>query len=48
MRILFTFIVILFAQSFYAQSIAINNTGAPPDPSSMLDVKSENKGVLIP
>ena len=31
-----------------AQSVAINNDGSLPHPSSMLDVKSANKGVLLP
>lgn len=30
------------------QSIGINNDKSPPDPSAMLDVKSTEKGVLIP
>lgn len=31
-----------------AQSIGINNTGAAPHPSAMLDVNSNNKGLLLP
>ncbi|NNF34751.1 MAG: hypothetical protein HKN68_11605 [Saprospiraceae bacterium] len=34
--------------SLNAQSISINNTGDTPDPSSMLDVQSTSKGMLIP
>lgn len=31
-----------------AQNIAINETGAAPDPSAMLDITSPDKGILIP
>lgn len=31
-----------------AQNVSINNDGSPPDPSAMLDVKSTEKGFLIP
>lgn len=31
-----------------AQNVAINNDGTPPDPKAQLDVKSANKGVLLP
>lgn len=31
-----------------AQNVSINNTGANPDPSAMLDVASDAAGVLIP
>ncbi len=37
--------------SFYGysqQSVSINNSGAPADPSAMLDVSSTSKGLLIP
>ena len=36
---------ILFAQT---QSVAINNSGALPNASAMLDVQSSTKGILIP
>jgi trimeric autotransporter adhesin len=32
----------------YSQNVAINNTGATPDASAMLDISSSNKGVLVP
>ena len=32
----------------FAQAVAINTDGSSPDPSAILDVKSTNKGVLIP
>src|SRR6478609_8948632 len=34
--------------SLFAQSVAINTTGSSPDPSAMLDVQSNSKGILIP
>jgi hypothetical protein len=42
--------LILLAPTFFihAQNVGINNTGAPPDASAMLDIKSTNKGLLIP
>ena len=30
------------------QSVGINSTGASPDPGSILDISSTNKGLLIP
>ena len=32
----------------HAQSVGINTDGSAPDPSSILDVKATNKGVLVP
>ena len=32
----------------FAQSISINNDGSAPDPTAILDVKSGNKGLLVP
>jgi len=32
----------------YSQNIGINATGATPDPTSMLDIVSSDKGILIP
>ena len=31
-----------------AQNVGINETGANPDPSAMLDIATSNKGLLIP
>jgi len=40
---------LLFAQNLItAQSIGINNNGSAPSPSAMLDIKSTNKGILLP
>jgi uncharacterized protein (TIGR02145 family) len=35
-------------QSFAQKGVAINNTGADPDNSAILDVSAANKGLLIP
>lgn len=48
-----TFFIAIFILTFStntvnAQSVGINNTGASPDPSAMLDVQSSSKGMLIP
>lgn len=51
-KILFRHIIsaaaLLFAIDGYSQGVAINNDNSAPDASAMLDVKSSNKGVLIP
>ena len=39
---------ILFSSDLLAQGVAINNTGANPDNSAMLDVSSDTAGILIP
>jgi len=38
----------LTASDLAAQSVGISNDGSNPDPSAMLDVKSDSKGLLIP
>jgi len=43
----FTLILLFITINFSAQ-ISINNDGSLPDPSAILDIKSNNKGVLIP
>lgn len=49
MKKLFAFLfLITSASSVLSQSVAINTDGTPPHPSAMLDVKSANKGLLIP
>ncbi len=45
-KILF-FLLISINTAIFAQ-VGINNDGSQPDDSSMLDVKSTNKGILIP
>ena len=51
MRFVPSFLVagfLLLASSSQAQNIAINETGAQPDTSAMLDISSVNKGLLVP
>ena len=48
MKNLFLTTVVLIAISTSAQNVGINSTGANPDPSSILDVTSADKGLLIP
>lgn len=46
-----SYLLLLFVLCFCsanAQNIAINETGAAPDPSAMLDITSPDKGILIP
>ena len=46
---LFFFLVLVLLSALTTQAqVAINTTNSPPDASSMLDVSSTNKGVLIP
>ncbi len=40
-------LMILYCQSF-AQGVAISNDNSNPDASAMLDVKSTDKGMLVP
>lgn len=43
------FILTLFiSMNIYSQGVSINNDGSNPDNSAILDVKSTDKGVLIP
>lgn len=44
---IFTLLIALFSLSTFAQ-VSINTDGVDPDGSSMLDIKSTDKGVLIP
>lgn len=45
---LFLLCYLLTIQLSIAQNVGINEDGSSPDPSAMLDVKSNNKGLLIP
>ncbi len=45
---LLLFSIILFSIDGMSQSVSINQTGALPDSSAMLDVSSSSKGLLIP
>jgi hypothetical protein len=40
-------LLLLFSNSTFAQ-VAINNDGSQPDSSAMLDIKSDNLGLLPP
>jgi len=42
------FICVFLAQVVYAQGIGVNETGADPHPSAILDVSSSSKGLLPP
>lgn len=44
------FLLILLVSNLaaFSQNVAINSNGTPPDQNAMLDVQSENKGMLIP
>ena len=41
-------IVIFIVNAISQQNVAINDDGSAPDPKAILDVKSSNKGVLLP
>lgn len=41
-------IILLFSQTLLAQGVAINEDNSNPDPTAILDVKSTNKGMLVP
>ena len=41
-------LILLIAGTAMAQGVAINEDNSSPDPSAMLDVKSSEKGILIP
>jgi hypothetical protein len=46
---IFALAAFLFTVTFaFAQNVAINSTGNPPDNSAMLDIDASNKGLLIP
>ena len=45
---LFLIVALIVSVNCFSQSIAINTDDSPPDPSSILDIKSNNSGLLIP
>jgi hypothetical protein len=47
-RITLFSLIFFFSLSLSGQNVGINDTGDDPHPSAMLDVKSSNKGVLVP
>lgn len=40
--------ILVFMPVFAVAQVAINQDGAQPHPSAMLEVKSNNKGLLVP
>jgi hypothetical protein len=42
------FMLFFALNTFGQQNVAINNDGSPPNPSAILDVQSNEKGILIP
>jgi len=49
MRTLFVTIIVIFCtKDIFSQNVAINADGSDPNTSAMLDIKSTNKGFLIP
>lgn len=46
--LLLTFVVTQFFTRAHAQNVAINTDGSLPDANAILDIKSANKGLLIP
>jgi len=46
--ILLLAVLFLIVNKSYAQNISINADGSNPDPAAMLDIKSTDKGILIP
>lgn len=47
-NIIITLITCCLSSVAVAQNVSISKTGNPPDPSAMLDVMSDDKGLLIP
>ena len=47
-NLIFISLIFLFTRQAFCQSVSINNDGSLPNASSMLDVKSTSKGLLIP
>lgn len=48
MRLLFLLTLLSLSIPILKAQVSITTTGTPPDPSSMLDIKNSNKGLLIP
>jgi hypothetical protein len=47
-QLLFSIIGTLICSITFAQNVGVNSDGSNPDLSAMLDVKSNNKGLLVP
>src|ERR1700741_2720764 len=48
MKKLFSLLFVFLPSLLIAQSVGINNDASQPDNTAMLDIKSHNKGLLIP
>jgi hypothetical protein len=48
MKLFNTIACLLLSFNGWCQNVAINSTASAPDPSAMLDVSSNNKGLLVP
>jgi hypothetical protein len=48
MKLLFISTLLFLSLKISAQSVSINSDGSAPDQSAVLDVKSLNKGLLVP
>lgn len=46
--VIFSCVIFIIPQTSVAQSVSVNNDGSLPDPTAIFDVKSGNKGILIP
>jgi trimeric autotransporter adhesin len=46
--LIFTVVLLLLTQHLYSQNVGINSTGAVPNSSAMLDIVSNNMGLLVP
>lgn len=46
--IMLSIAMLLFSQTLFAQGVAINENNTDPDPTAILDVKSTDKGMLVP
>jgi len=47
-RLYIIFCLLVVSFTLFAQGVAINDSGYPPNGSAMLDIKSSSKGMLIP
>ena len=48
MKLLVVNFLVIISLSVLAQNVGINTDGTTPNASAMLDIKSNNKGLLIP
>jgi len=48
MKLLVIFSFLIISTSIFSQNVGVNGDGSSPDASAILDVKSSDKGVLVP